>query len=60
MECWVAELVQVELREGFRGVLVVEWWAEVVVVWVRLGGEMGVICWVERALVSVEGKRRKS
>ena len=32
-----------ELRGGSRGVLAVEWWAEVVVVWVRLGTEMEVI-----------------
>ena len=27
--------------------------------WVRLRGEMGAVCWVERVLVLVERKRRK-
>ena len=54
-----SRLVQVELRGGFRGVLAVEWWAEVVVVWSRLGGELGVVLLRMEALVQVERKRRK-
>ena len=48
-----------ELRGSFRVVLDAEWRAKVVVVWVRLGEELGKIFWVVGGLVSVEWKRKK-
>ena len=48
-----------ELRGSFRVVLDAEWRAVVVVVWVRLGEELGEIFWVVGGLVSVEWKRKK-
>ena len=52
-------LVQVELRGGFKGILVVEWGAEVLVLWVDLGTKMEVVLLGGSALVWVKKKRRK-
>ena len=43
----------------FRGVLAMEWWAEVLEVWSRLGGELEVICWVLGVWFQMEKKRKK-
>ena len=48
-----------ELEGGLRVVWVVDWGVVKLVVWVRLGEELRELCWVERALASVERKRKK-
>ena len=64
MEFWKVEVLGSAadlggVRGGFRVVLVVEWVAEMLEFWVRLGEEMEVICRVLDAGFRWKGRRKK-
>ena len=54
-----SELYQVVLGGGFRVVMVMEWGAGLLELWVDLRVELGVVCRVLEALDQMERKRRK-